>query len=82
MTDPQLHRYIVYRIKRELEARGMVQAELARRTGIPQRTMSHALMATEPFDFNVAELDAIVRALDITLDALLPEDSALRRRAS
>lgn len=82
-TDPELHRYIAERIRIELARRKMRAAELARRSGMPQRTLSHALTSDLPsFDFTVAELSGICHGLGVTLDELLPESSPLLRRSA
>jgi transcriptional regulator with XRE-family HTH domain len=65
----QLSRAIAAEIRRLIDERGMSGRELARRTGIPSRTVAAKLADRSPFD--VDDLQAIARVLEVDVTDLL-----------
>lgn len=56
-------------VRAEMARRGISQTALAKEIGMSQAAVSARLRGVTPFDIN--ELHAIAKALDIPLDALL-----------
>jgi len=68
-VSEQLSRAVAAEIRRLLEERGISGRELARRTGIPSRTIAHKLADRTPFD--VDDLQAIAGVLEVDVTDLL-----------
>ena len=58
-------------VRAEMARRQITQMELARQLGLSQAAISARIKGRTPFDIN--ELTAIARVLDVPLDALLPD---------
>jgi transcriptional regulator with XRE-family HTH domain len=69
MSDDQLSRAVAAEIRRLLDERGISGRELARRTGIPSRTVAHKLADRTPFD--VDDLQSIAGVLEVDVTELL-----------
>lgn len=65
----QLAQAVAAEVARLLDDRGMSGRELARRTGIPQRSMAEKLAGRRPLDLD--DVAAVCRALDVTVPDLL-----------
>lgn len=66
MTQEQLSRAVAAEIRRLLDERSMSGRELARRTGIPPRTVAAKLADRSPFDVDDLQVIAGVLEVDVT----------------
>lgn len=78
MTPPRgrLREHVAEEIRVLLARKRISAAELARRTGIKQSTMSRRMTGETAFDMD--DIEAIAAALDVTVQDLMPAPQAAR----